>query len=212
MITPSHATDHLILRAELFKTEGSADQVLSDAKPVSRRLEDRTRYFWGFYHGERCFIKQYIGDPARAEVEYAICMRRSCRQIARPLFLQHDIVGFEYVEGRRLSDLDRVPEPDMFVREFARGMYDICNVLGMSLHYDFHTNNAILQENSRLVFVDFVPKPQPQKLRPFLEGCLRKAGQPRWLIWQLTRKRGEDLGRKLLRVYLPGEGAAYGRL
>ncbi len=206
--------DGLCVEAELFKTEGSADQVLSTSPASGRRIEVGTRYFVGDYRGRRCFVKQYLGDVGRAERESSMCARAGCRQIVPPLFLHGDAVGFEYVQGIGLSRRQSVPNPGCFLKDFARGVYEICSVLKIGSVYDFHTNNVIVRDDGTAVFVDFDLKAFPAqeiRIRDFMYESLGKARVSRFTMWRLAGRPVEHLGARLLRRYLRKDGEAYGR-
>jgi len=168
-------------------------------------MEKRTRYFIGNYHGQHCFIKQYIEDPRRAKEEYEICADTSCDQIIRSIFRVNDVVGFEYFEGMNLSRIKEVRNSKKFLREFSIGLYEICNVLNLSSEYDFHSNNVLVNQCSSVRFIDFDLKyfsNQNDRFRNFLHESLSRSGVPKVQIWFYKRKRVKKISQMMIRKYL----------
>jgi len=161
----------------LYRTEGfKQTQLWSDSlvKPFKDCIDYR-RYFRGMHKNKKFFAKQYL-EPAHPfesiedSVEYHfqnLLFLKDTGCTPKPLFLTHDTVGMEYIEGRTIKNL--VLENKLTI-ELARKIVDSLETNGkaiirdlgsMGRRYDCSDNNILVREHcfsdGEIVFIDFDP-------------------------------------------------------
>jgi len=180
----------------LYRTEGSNQtQLWSDSpiKPFEDCIDYR-RYFRGMHKNKKFFAKQYLKpthpfESIKDSVEYHfqnLLFLKNAGCTPKPLFLTHDTIGMEYIEGKTIKNL--VLE-NKFTIELARKIMDSLKTNGKAIirdlgsmrrRYDCSYNNILVREHcsndGEIVFIDFDPAIKPKPIDSIIKE-----------IWSLAR-------------------------